>query len=126
MKAVVIKTKGKDATLLGDDGQFVIRRNHNYKMGDMVIMKSKTISKRIVALAATAAMLVFMMSAAVVAYVTPAYYVSLDVNPSLLMKVNFFNQLIGLEAMNEDAAAIVESLDWKFKTVDDVDRKSVV
>jgi hypothetical protein len=120
MKAVVIKTKGKNATLLQDDGQFVLIKNHNYQVGEVIITNKQINRKRILALAASAAMIVMLLTAGVFAYTTPAYYVSLDVNPSLVMEINFFEQIIGIEAMNEEAKAVLAELEWKNKDVKEV------
>lgn len=120
MKAVVIKTKGKDATLLRDDGQFILTKNYNYQVGEVILMKKNSNLKRILALAASAAMIVMLLAAGAFAYATPAYYVSLDINPSLLMEVNVFERLIGIEAMNEDAESILADLEWKNKNIEDV------
>jgi len=120
MKAVVLKTNGKDAVLLQEDGQFMLTKNHDYRIGEVLIMKKRPLPKRVFALAATAAMLVLILAAGIFAYVTPAYYVSLDVNPSLVLEVNIFERLIGMEAMNEDAESILAGLDWKNKNADEV------
>ena len=120
MKAIVIKINNKDATLLQDNGQFIMTRNRDFNIGDIITMNRKSFQRRILALAATAAMLVLILAAGVLAYATPVYFVSLDVNPSFVMEVNLFERLISMKAMNEDAEAILADLEWKNKDVNEV------
>lgn len=47
------------------------------------------------------------------AYTTPSTYVSLDVNPSIEYKLNSFDRVISVVAVNEDGEKIVNELDLK-------------
>lgn len=92
----------------------------NYSIGDIAVMREKTIKKRgKLKFAAVAALFLALIGAGTVAYASPYYYVSMDVNPSIIMKVNIFQRVIGIEAVNEDAKAIVEKLEVKNKGVED-------
>ena len=121
MKAVVVEIKNGYAALLQDDGIVVKLKNRNFKIGDVVNMKQKAIRRkgRFRVIAATAAMFVMLMGGGGYAYASPYYYVSLDVNPSVLMKVNMFERVIGVEAVNEDGAAVLEGLALKNKDIKD-------
>jgi hypothetical protein len=118
MKAVVVQIKGEYAALLQDDGIVVKKKNQNYSIGDVIIMNKKSIRKKW-KIAVAAVMFFMLTSVGALAYTAPYYYVSLDVNPSILMKVNMFERIIGAEAVNEDALAIVESLNLKNQGVED-------
>ena len=113
MKGLVIETKGKNAILLQDNGQFITIKNRHYLVGEEVIMNKNSLQKRGLAMAAAAAVFIMLITTGVFAYVTPYYHVSLDVNPGLTMEVNRFERVIGIEYLNEDAKAIIEDLDWK-------------
>jgi len=127
MKAVVVEIKDGYAALLRDDGSVVKMKNRNFTIGDVVNMKEKTMRRksRFSAMMAVAAMLVVIMGAGVCAYATPYYYVSLDVNPSILMQVNLFERVIGMEAANEDAAAVLEGLNLNNRNIEDAISEAV-
>lgn len=117
MKSVVVEIKGDYAALLNDDGTVVKRRNKNYSIGDIVMAKEKSLAKKI-RVAVAAALFFMVASVGVAAYETPYYYVSLDVNPGILMKVNLFEKVIGVEGINQDAQSIIEGLELKNKGIE--------
>ena len=43
--------------------------------------------------------------------ITPAHYVSIDINPSFEFKVNVFNRVIGANGADEDGAAVLEKVE---------------
>ena len=120
MKSIVIEVKDKDAILLCDDGQFVTTNRRDYAIGDVIMTNTNPIKKHVLAMAATAAAFVLLFSAGIYAYMSPYYYVSVDVNPSIVMKANRFERVIGMEAMNDDAKAVLSEINWKNKTVEQV------
>lgn len=117
MKSVVVEIKGDYAVFLKDDGTVVKKRNKNYFIGDVVIVKEKSLTKRI-RVAVAAALFFMVASVGVAAYETPYYYVSLDVNPGILLKVNLFEKVIGAQGVNEDGQAIIEGLELKNKGIE--------
>ncbi len=117
MKSVVVEIKGNYAAFLQDDGTVVKKRNRNYSVADIVVMKQKAFTQKI-RVAVAAALFFIVASVGVVAYETPYYYVSLDVNPGILLKVNLFEKVIGAEGVNEDAIAIIEGLELKNKGIE--------
>ncbi len=120
MKSVIVDIKKNSAAFLQEDGVVVKKKGENYSIGDVVVMNEKTVRKRgKLKFATVAALFLVLIGAGTVAYASPYYYVSMDVNPSILLKVNAFNRVIGVQAVNEDAAAVVEQLEVKNKNVDD-------
>ncbi len=121
MKATVLEIKNGFAALLQEDGTIVKMRNRNYMIGEVIKMKEKTTRKRvkISAIAAAAAIFVMLMGVGIYAYATPSYYVSVDVNPGITMEVNMFENVIGMEAANEEAEEILAGLDLKNKNIED-------
>ena len=120
MKAVVVEIKDRYAALLQDDGNVVKMKSKNFSIGDVINIEEKTMPKksRFTAIAlAVAVVLMMLMGTGVWTYATPYYYVSLDVNPSVLMNVNRFERVIGISAMNEDAVAVLEGLNLKNKGI---------
>ncbi|NMC55873.1 MAG: hypothetical protein GYA50_01450 [Eubacteriaceae bacterium] len=117
MKSVVVEIKGENAAFLKDDGTVVIKRNKNYSIGDVVIVREKSLAKKL-KVAVAAAMFFMIASVGVAAYETPYYYVSLDVNPGILLKVNLFEKVIGVEGVNQDAVQIIQDLDLKNKGIE--------
>lgn len=47
-------------------------------------------------------------------YLTPAAYISVDVNPSVELTVNRFDRVISLKGLNDDGAALAEDLNVRF------------
>jgi hypothetical protein len=118
MKAVVIQKSGNRVTLLQNDGRFVSRPDRDYAIGDEIMIRELSIQKKL-SMAAAAAALVIVLGLGVFAYVTPSYYVSVDVNPGMLLGVNRFERVINAEAMNDDAVRILDRLSWENKSVED-------
>lgn len=51
-------------------------------------------------------------------YFTETAYIDLDINPSLELTINRFDRVIGVEAYNTDAEALLSSLNLRHKNVD--------
>ena len=50
-------------------------------------------------------------------YFVPTAYISVDINPSLELRVNRFDRVVDVEAYNEDGQALAEALDLKYLDV---------
>lgn len=120
MKAIVVESEKKQAVLLREDGQFVSLLNRGLVKGDTIMVKDNPIGRRVLALAATAAVFLFVVSSFLYAYNTPRYIVSLDINPGLVMEANVFERVIAIEALNEEAATVIANIEWKNKDVTQV------
>lgn len=121
MKAVVLEIKDGSVALLQEDGTFVRVKNRNYRTGDVINMRESRLPRNNVinAFVAAAAMFIMLAGSGAWVYGNPAYYVSLDVNPSVMMEVNLLDRVIGMEAMNEDAEILLNGLDLKNKNIED-------
>ncbi len=71
-------------------------------------------------MALVAALLFMMIGTGIWAYDTPAYFVSVDVNPGLTMEVNMFKHVIGLDYSDDEAEALLGDLDRKDKNIEHV------
>jgi hypothetical protein len=69
--------------------------------------------------AAAAAVLLISAGVSSYAYFTPVSTISLDVNPSIEYKLNRFDRVVGVEALNEDGQQILEQLKVKNKNIDE-------
>ena len=121
MKATVLEIKEGFAALMQEDGTIVKIKSRNLMIGDVVNMKETKLLKkgRLSSVVAAAAMFVMLIGGGVYAHATTSYYVSLDVNPGIVMEVNMFERVIGMEAANEDAKEVLAGLDLKNKDVQD-------
>ena len=114
MKAVITEIRGAKAAVLQDDGSIRLLENKNYKIGQVVELKTtKWYNKATKWVAAAAAVLMITSGAASYAYLNPVATVSLDVNPSIEFRVNSFDKVISVKAMNDDGEQILEELDVK-------------
>lgn len=66
--------------------------------------------------AAAAAGILFLLlgSGGCLAYFTPVYAISVDVNPSIELGVNWFERVVSVEGYNEDGSRLAASLDIKY------------
>jgi hypothetical protein len=121
MKAVALEIKDGYAALLQEDGTVIRMKNRNYKIGDVINMRESRMSrnKGFSIFVAAAAMFIMLAGSGAWVYGNPAYFVSLDVNPSVMMEVNLLDRVIGMETMNEDAKILLEGLDLKNTNIED-------
>lgn len=65
-------------------------------------------------LAVAAACLLLLFSGGCYTYFTPAYAISVDVNPSFELGINRFDKVVSVEAYNQDAYRLTTSLDVRY------------
>lgn len=76
--------------------------------------KYKTEKRRLVAILACLCLL--LIGGAGWFYFTPATTISIDINPSLEVGVNFFDRVVSVESYNDDGQELAASLDIRFMT----------
>ncbi|MGI6727902.1 MAG: anti-sigma-I factor RsgI family protein [Anaerovoracaceae bacterium] len=114
MKGIVLEIKNNDAIILSDNGIISKITNHDYKIGEVIIMKENRRSRsKFIAWAASIAAALAVFTIGAFAYNTPSGYVSLDVNPSIEYSINMFDRVLEVKAVNEDAEEILASLELK-------------
>lgn len=89
---------------------FILRRTNNY-------MKRNFIRRGIIAAACFSLLLVF--TAAGWVYFTPSYAISIDINPSIKLNINYFNKVISVEPYNDDGSRLAESINVKYMDYED-------
>lgn len=92
--------------------------NGTIKRGKRIIMKTIKMKRRYSAMVVAGVMGVTLLGAGAKVYASPAYIVSLDVNPGVEMEVNMFDRVIGVET-NEDAAAVLEGVNLQNMPVEE-------
>lgn len=119
---LVLKTHKNTATLVTASGEFVkvtISKNPP-KIGDTytgAVKKEKSILKPF---AAAAAIAIFLLSSAgVYAYSAPEATVEVTINPSIELKLNYFNKIIKSTPLNEDGNTLLKNIDIKNKSIDE-------
>lgn len=115
MKNLVLETQGKYAVILNENGEFKKIRNKGYKAGQRIESKAQSVKpgllRHIAIIAAVFAVLIGASSA--YACFTPFSEVSIDINPSVVMRMNFFNNVLDVTSMNEDAQALLDGINLK-------------
>ncbi|MCR4797887.1 MAG: hypothetical protein K5853_05495 [Lachnospiraceae bacterium] len=123
MKAVVLEIKDGVAAVLREDS-IVVKYTGPCEVGDTVEVPGgtasglKVLSARMTKIAAGTAAAIAALSGFGwygYAYASPAAYVSMDINPSFEMALNRQDQVLKIEAINSDAAAIVEEYNERHK-----------
>lgn len=127
MKACVVAVKGGFAAVLADDGRITKLRDKNYAIGQVIEVKAHPFhySVKTAAIAVCVAVMLVLSSVTAWAYCSPSSYVSLDVNPSIEYSVNRFSRVIGVEAVNNDGEAILQSLHLNNKPIDEAVKDTV-
>jgi len=123
MKATVLQIEDGYAVMLLDDGTIIKTKtkDRNLRIGKVLNMKEVNKQRKSrfgIALAITA-MFIVMLGGGAYAYYTPSYYVSLDVNPGIVMEVNMFERVIKAEAVNEDAEEVLQDLQLNNLNIED-------
>lgn len=114
MKAVITEIRGAKAAALQDDGSVRLLDDKNYKIGQVIEVKAnKWYSKATSWVAAAAAVLLITSGAVSYAYMNPVTTINVDVNPSVEMKLNTFDKVINVKALNDDGEVILEDLNLK-------------
>ncbi len=124
MKAVVLEIREKKAAVLSQAGIVSVVPDKQYSIGEEIDMKE---NKKFrfgknwtTAVAGMAAALLIFAGGGVIAYSTPVSYVTMDVNPSIEYTLNFLDDVIEANALNEEAEEVVTKVDWKSGDINDV------
>lgn len=112
MRGVIMETKNGRAVLLTSGGEFVNIKNKGYSIGDKVNITSNT--GRLCAMAAS----LVIVCAGIGSYFVPTGYVSVDINPSLMMTLNMYNRVIDVTSFNDDARVLLNKTDIKGKSAE--------
>lgn len=73
--------------------------------------KRRIISPRRLVVAAACFVLLLSVGIGHFAYTTPAFAISIDVNPSIELGVNCFNKVVSVDTYNEDGYAVMSAID---------------
>ena len=116
MKAVVLDTTGKEATVMTHEGDIIAVRNRKYDIGQEIIIKNTgarhaaVIYRLVPAVTAVAAAAVMVLAGAR-AYFNPYGTVSLDVNPSIEYTINRFDRVLEVSSLNDDGSDVLLQID---------------
>lgn len=116
MKGLVLQANKKYAYVVNEDGMFVKIINRGYKVGQEILIpfhegiyESNSLSLKTVVSLAAVFVLVFALTATGYCFFTPFSYVTIDINPSLELSVNYFDMVISINPLNDDAKHLVEN-----------------
>ena len=110
MKGILIEKRLRKSVIMDQNGRFVKTKTlKGWREGDEVSFVSTTVKAARNLSIAAAFVLVFALGLFAV-YASNAYIVNLDVNPSIEIKVNAFNNVSEIKALNDDAAEIEAGL----------------
>jgi hypothetical protein len=112
MKMLIVDIRGGVAVALRDDGTFVKVPQRGNRIGQTIRENDRrTAARRFPRfIAACIAFTLLLGAAGAAAVELPYSYVTMDVNPSVQYTLNVFDRVISVEAVNDDAREIVETL----------------
>lgn len=119
---LVLKVDKNTATIVTTTGEFikVTTSKNPPKIGETytgIVKREKKLLRPFVAAAAIA--LFFLSSAGLYAYSVPAATVEVTINPSIELKLNYFNKIIKSIPLNEDGNTLLKNIDLKNKSIDE-------
>ena len=103
MSGIIVSVKGRYAVLLTKNSDFIKVKNKNYSVGDKV--KIPQYKGQILAAAAS----FIVVCGGISSYFVPAKYMSVDINPSVMMTINIYNRVINTKPLNDDAEILLSS-----------------
>ena len=128
--AVIVELRGRKAAALTRQGEFIHVKNEGYTIGEQILLApqmavTRPVRKRmrLTAYASMVAGFLLLVLGGFKGYTTPVGVVSLDVNPSIEYKINAFDRVLDISAVNDDAGRILASMDkdaLRFRPVDEV------
>jgi hypothetical protein len=86
------------------------------------IQKKRTAVRRFAVALASVAVMILSGAFSYNLYFTPSAYVDVDVNPSIGLTLNRFDRVIGVEAYNDDGAAVLSGVNVRFKSYGEAGR----
>ncbi len=114
---IVFEICNGKATILKPNGEFTtVPASRKWKKGDVVHFPQTTFNAK--KLCAAAASFFFLITAGLWGgslYFTPVATVSMDVNPAIELKLNRYDKVISVRAMDEDASSIAEQAGMVYK-----------
>lgn len=117
--AVVMELRDGRAVVLRSDGAFLsVRSAAGWQVGDTVAVPKERRRPRMLYAAACLA-LMFCGTLAGFLYYSEAALVSLDVNPSIELRLNRFDRVVSASAMNPEGHALLDSVDPRGRTYTD-------
>lgn len=114
MKGVILHHEENRTYLLGQDGIFRrIRRVRDRAVGEEIDIPFSLLhrGRLLVSVAAVIAMALIVVFA--IAFGASAYYVCVDVNPSVELSFNIFHRLTGARALDAEGGVVLEGLTLK-------------
>ena len=111
MKGILIEKRLRKSVIMDQNGRFIKTKTlKGWREGDEVSFVSTTVKAARNLSIAAAFVLVFALGLFAV-YAGNAYIVNLDVNPSIEIKVNAFNNVESIKALNDDAVTQIGELE---------------
>ncbi|MCL2136499.1 MAG: hypothetical protein FWH40_03110 [Coriobacteriia bacterium] len=117
MKAVIIRHEKDGSYVLDSNGSFRFVKGYRWQpVGDEIELVAKPVYKQLQPLAIAASLLlVFAMSSYAWLWNTAKFSIVLDINPSIELVFNQFDQLIDTQALNDDGERLLKGVQLKGK-----------
>lgn len=89
------------------------------RVKEKVYNKMKNKNKKYIGISIAFASLILLFAGSLISYNIPTSYVSIDINPSVMLSTNFLDKVVKVEALNDDAKEVVDNLDLYGKNATD-------
>ena len=135
-RAVIVEVHGKRAVALTEAGLFLHVPNERYQPGQTMVLDVTQTDKpnarrrpRLNSYVSMVAGFLLLALGGLIGYMAPVGVVSLDVNPSFEYTINCLDQVLDIAAVNDDAKALLSSIDEKgllYQPVDDALEETIL
>lgn len=119
-RGIVFEIENRKATVMKNNGDFIrVIAHSDWKKGDVVTIKAKTIMYKPLATIAACFMLFISVSAfGFGVYFDETTLISLDINPSIELSANRFDRVIAVRSLNAEGDTIIQQVNVKNKPLD--------
>lgn len=120
MKGIVVEKNNENCVLLLSDGTFkTVKNTDELQIGLVIYMNSTEHSnafylKKMASMVA-AVLIVAFIGLGAYSWTVPVQYISIDINPSVELVINYYNRIIRMEPLNDDGERLLASVDLQLK-----------
>lgn len=119
LKGIVMNTDSNYAIIMTNSGEFIKVKNKKYNIGQEIIASKYESQINLIRYSTIAALIILTIISSIYLkniYATVAY-IDLDINPSIELGINKYNEVTKIVALNNDASILLHNLNLKNENI---------